>query len=63
MALRQPEMPARLATGEEIPALARRPDFAGLHFRGTWSIFPPEFEAPRLIQLAWLQTWSARPAG
>jgi len=34
---------------------------AGLHFRNTWSIFAPEFEAPRLIQLAHLQIWSARP--
>jgi len=48
---------------EDLPELARRPDFAGLHFRGTWSIFAPEFEAPRLIQLAQLQTWSARPVG
>ncbi len=48
---------------EELPELARRQDIAGLHFRGGWSIFSPDFEAPRVIQLAQLQTWSARPAG
>jgi hypothetical protein len=48
---------------EDLPELARRRDIAGLHFRNTWSIFAPEFEAPRLIQLAQLQTWSARPVG
>ena len=53
----------RLEGREELPELARRPDVAGLHFRKTWSIFAPEFEAPRLIQLAQLQTWSARPVG
>ena len=52
----------RLEGREELPELAQRPDFARLHFRNTWSIFAPEFEAPRLIQLAHLQTWSARPA-
>ncbi|HEY8743725.1 MAG TPA: hypothetical protein VIU62_11525, partial [Chloroflexota bacterium] len=51
----------RLDGREELPELARRPDVAGLHFRNTWSIFAPEFEAPRLIQLAHLQIWSARP--
>ncbi|MCL4544921.1 MAG: hypothetical protein M1118_10065, partial [Chloroflexi bacterium] len=49
--------------GDELPALAQRADFAGLHFQNTWSIFPPEFEAPQLLQTARLQTWSARPAG
>jgi hypothetical protein len=48
---------------DDLPELAQRPDIAGLHFRGTWGIFSPEFEAPRTIQLAQLQTWSARPAG
>lgn len=52
----------RLDGPEDLPELARRRDVAGLHFRNTWSIFAPEFEAPRLIQLAHLQTWSARPA-
>jgi hypothetical protein len=58
------ESPERLSLDgrEDLPELARRPDVAGVHFRGTWSIFAREFEAPRLIQLAQLQTWSARPA-
>lgn len=48
--------------GEDaLPELARRADFASMHFRSTWGIFAPDFEAPRLIQLAQLQTWSARP--
>lgn len=46
----------------ELPALAQRSDVATLHFRGSWSIFSPDFEAPGIIQLAWLQTWTARPA-
>ena len=51
----------KLPTLSELPALASRQDFAELKFRGSWSILPPEFEAPRVIQLAQLQTWSARP--
>jgi hypothetical protein len=50
-----------LGPAEELPSLARREDFAGLHFQKSWSILPPEFEAPGIIQLAQLQTWSARP--
>jgi len=51
----------RLGGGSEMPNLAQREDFAGLHFGNTWSILAPEFEAPGIIQLARLQTWSARP--
>ena len=51
----------KLPTVSELPALASRKDFAELTFRGSWSILPPELEAPRVIQLAQLQTWSARP--
>jgi len=47
---------------DDLPELARRPDVAGLRFQGTWSVLAPEFEAPRIIQLARLQTWSASPA-
>ncbi len=54
----------RIAVGpaDELPELARRADFASLRFRGGWNMFAPEFEAPRVLQLARLQTWSARPA-
>lgn len=50
-----------LRPGPELPALAQRDDVVGLHFQKTWSILAPEFEAPNVIQLARLQTWSARP--
>lgn len=42
--------------------LAEREDFVNLRFRGSWPIFPPDFEAPRVAELARLQAWSARPA-
>lgn len=61
-AVRNPTGRVTVEPRDELPALARRSDFAGLHFRRTWSILPPEFEAPGIIQLAQLQTWSARPA-
>lgn len=47
---------------DELPMLAGRQDFAELHFRNTWSTFATEFEAPHLIRLAQIQTWSAKPA-
>lgn len=61
-ALREPSETIALRPTSELPALAARPDIAGLHFRGTWSILAPEFEAPGILQHARLQTWSARPA-
>jgi hypothetical protein len=33
-----------------------------LHFHGGWNMFGPEFQAPHVLQMARLQTWSARPA-
>jgi hypothetical protein len=54
------EVPLRAAV--ERTALAARQDFVDLHFRGTWSIFPPDFEAPRLIELARWQAWTGKPA-
>jgi hypothetical protein len=47
---------------DETPALARRADFAGLRFRGTWSCFPPDFRGEWLLELARLQAWTAKPA-
>ena len=57
-------MPERVALdrSDELPELARRPDFAGLRFHGGWNMFAPEFQAPHVLQMARLQTWSARPA-
>jgi len=51
-----------LTPADETPALAHRADFAALRFQHTWSIFPPGFEGRRLLELARLQAWSARPA-
>ncbi|MGI8913197.1 MAG: hypothetical protein ACR2JY_05300 [Chloroflexota bacterium] len=51
-----------LDQSNELPALAVRPDFAGLRFHGGWNMFAPEFQAPHVLQMARLQTWSARLA-
>jgi hypothetical protein len=47
---------------DETPALARREDFARLRYHGTWSAFPPDFRGERLLTLARLQAWTAKPA-
>jgi hypothetical protein len=60
-ALKRSSDTVSLRPGPELPTLATRDDFARLHFKNTWSILPPEFEAPSIIELAQLQTWSARP--
>jgi hypothetical protein len=60
-ALRNPSGNIHLRPGPELPKLATREDFSALKFQQTWSILPPEFEAPGIIDLARLQTWSARP--
>ena len=52
----------RVLPAEEVPALSRREDFAALRYQGTWSIFPPEFQGARLLELARLQAWTAKPA-
>lgn len=46
----------------EMPALAERPDIAVKSMRGTWVVFPPEFEGRRVLELARLHTWAAKPA-
>jgi hypothetical protein len=51
-----------IAPTPELPTLAERPDIAGLRFMGGWSVFPPEFEGRRVLELARLQTWTAKPA-
>jgi len=57
--------PQRVALdqSDELPQLAQRADFAGLRFHEGWNMFAPEFQAPHVLQMARLQTWSARPAG
>jgi hypothetical protein len=52
----------RVPEGGDDPALASRDDVARLHFKETWSIFPPDFEGRRLLEQARWQTWSAKPA-
>jgi hypothetical protein len=56
--------PPRVAMdhSDDLPELAHRPDFVGLRFHGGWNMFAPEFQAPHVLQMARLQTWSARPA-
>jgi len=54
---RIPVLPA-----DEIPALAHREDFARLRFQNSWSVFPPDFRGERLLELARLQAWTAKPA-
>jgi peptidoglycan/xylan/chitin deacetylase (PgdA/CDA1 family) len=57
-----PDAPAAVPAGGDAAALAGREDFVRLRFRGTWSVFPPEFEGQRLLEQARWQTWSATPA-
>lgn len=52
----------RVLPADETPALARREDFAQLRYQGTWSAFPPDFRGERLLELARLQAWTAKPA-
>ena len=59
---RGPETVVAVPAGGDETALAGRDDFVRLRFQGTWSVFPPEFEGPRLIAQAHRQTWSAKPA-
>jgi hypothetical protein len=54
------EIPWRVAA--ERARLAARPDFANLKFRGTWIIFPRQFEAPRVAEMARWQAWTGKPA-
>ena len=48
--------------GEEYPALARGEAFQRVTFTGKWTEFPPDFEGQNVIELARLQTWTAKPA-
>jgi hypothetical protein len=52
----------RVPDGGDDAALASRDDVARLHFKETWSIFPPDFEGRRLLEQTRWQTWSAKPA-
>lgn len=56
-----PADPVAVYPTSEIPSFADRPDVADLHFRRTWSVFPPDFDGARVLRFIRLQTWTARP--
>jgi hypothetical protein len=72
---RLPAQPARPSASEppvfrlpsavwnEETALAQRPAFRDMRFRGGWVIFPAEFEGRNVIEMARLQTWTGKPVG
>lgn len=49
-----------LDPGYQNPTLAEREDIAGNPF--TWSMFSPGFEGKNVLEMARLQTWTAKPA-
>jgi len=46
----------------ELPKVANEPQFRNYRFKGTWIIFPPEFEGLRTLEHIRLQTWTVKPA-
>ncbi len=48
--------------GRNLPVISEREPFSSFHYRGTWTIFPQNFEAPEIIELNKLQTWTMRQA-
>jgi len=46
----------------ELPKIADEPQFRNYRFKGTWVIFPPEFEGLRALEQIRLQTWTVKPA-
>jgi hypothetical protein len=46
----------------ELPKVANEPQFRNYRFKGTWIIFPPEFEGLRVLEHIRLQTWTVKPA-
>ena len=55
-------LPARLSLdpGWREPGIVQRTDFSEMRF--TWSMFHPGFEGRRVIEMAKLQAWTAKPA-
>lgn len=47
---------------EELPKIASDRQFCDYHFKGTWVIFPPDFEGKRTLEHIKLQTWTIKPA-
>ncbi|MCX7642456.1 MAG: hypothetical protein N2116_01420, partial [Armatimonadetes bacterium] len=46
----------------ELPKVASEPQFRNYRFKGTWLIFPPEFEGSKTLEHIRLQTWTIKPA-
>ncbi len=57
-------LPASIPLSEfpELPKVANEPQFRNYRFKGTWIIFPPEFEGLRTLEHIRLQTWTIKPA-
>jgi len=46
----------------ELPKVADERQFRNYRFKGTWVIFPPDFEGLRTLEHIQLQTWTVKPA-
>ena len=46
----------------DYPEIAGGKGFERLKYEGTWPVFPQDFKGEYLIQMAKLQSWSAKPA-
>ncbi len=46
----------------EVPPVANEAQFRNYRFKGTWVIFPPDFEGQRTLEHIRLQTWTIKPA-
>lgn len=59
-----PHLPSRipLESKSDYPEIVQEKDFQELRYQGTWQIFPEDFKGERLIQMAKLQSWTAKPA-
>ncbi|MCS7185870.1 MAG: hypothetical protein N3B10_07540 [Armatimonadetes bacterium] len=57
-------LPASIPLSEvpELPKVANEPQFRNYRFKGTWVIFPPEFEGLKTLEHIRLQTWTVKPA-
>lgn len=51
-----------LESGSDYPEIVREKGFQELRYQDTWPIFPKGFKGERLIQMAKLQSWTAKPA-
>lgn len=57
-------LPASIPLNEvpELPKVANEPQFREYRFKGSWVIFPPEFEGRKTLEHIRLQTWTVKPA-